>query len=359
MQLIEFRSLDQAVREFTNGWDRALLEIAGIGIFLTCLFSLATSRFVAKPLRELVWQLSQGARAGQLPERIAAGQGVGELHDLADAFNRVAGAARESRVALENAKSAAEAANQAKGDFLANISHELRTPMNGVIAMSELLTEGGLNDEQLDYATTVRDSAQSLLATINDILDFSHMDAGEFVLQLAPMNLPRTMGSVVELLRPQASTKGLRLSMSYPDNLPAVLVGDELRIRQIATNLLGNAVKFTETGSVEIEILGKDINAEGALIRMLVKDTGIGVPDEKLSTIFDKFTQVDGSLTRRFGGTGLGLSIVKQLAELMDGTVGVESQENQGSLFWFEVRLPVAPAKQDQLGNLLEETRRA
>lgn len=346
LQLIEFRSLDQAVKEFTAGWDFVLLEVAVGGIAFALLFSLVTSRYVAQPLRALVGQLHQGAEHGKLPEQLTAGSGVAELHQLAQSFNVVSRAERESRQKLESAMLAAEAANRAKSDFLANISHELRTPMNGMIAMSQLLEDSGLNEEQLDYATTVRTSAQSLLVTINDILDFSRLDGGKFVLASEPFDLRQSIDDVAALLAAEAMTKGLTLHVTHSPALPSTLMGDAVRIRQILTNLVGNAVKFTSKGSVEIATAMLAASKSGfARVRISVADTGIGIPAEKQGVIFEKFTQVDGSSTRRYGGTGLGLSIVKQLADLMLAQVGVESQLGQGSTFWFEVELPCANAE--------------
>lgn len=233
-------------------------------------------------------------------------------------------------------------ANLLKSQFLANMSHDIRTPMNGVIGMARLLLDTKLNREQLEFTANIIDSGEALLSLINDILDISKIEAGEMELERQPFNFKAETTKMIRNLSITAERKGLELIFDYPDNLPTDFIGDNLRLRQVITNLVGNAIKFTDEGSVILRFNGLKSLPNEQTLRVEVIDTGIGIPPEVQSVIFEKFKQADASTTRKFGGTGLGLAISKQLIEMMGGSVGLNSKYGQGSTFFFEVPLPLA-----------------
>ena len=246
------------------------------------------------------------------------------------------------RVAKENAEKAAEQAQiatQAKTDFLAKMSHEIRTPMNGVLGMTELLLESGLTDRQRKYVNIANHSAETLLNVINDILDFSKIEAGKLRLNCTDYDLFDIIGDAVELLADAAQKKGLEIVYGFSPEVPQWVRGDPLRLRQIIFNLVGNGIKFTDTGEVVVRVSAEEITEESVVLLFEIADTGIGIAPELEEQILKPFEQADDSTTRRFGGTGLGLSIARQLIEMMDGKISIESTPGKGSIFSFTTKL--------------------
>jgi signal transduction histidine kinase/DNA-binding response OmpR family regulator len=341
---------------------KTMIVVVIVSVLVALIFASLIQRVVSQPILALS-QAAQKVRKHRDYSVRVAGYGTDEVGRLAETFNEMIGAMEEHEDALEThadeleAKVAertealrrsmeeARSAAVAKSQFLANMSHEIRTPMNGVMGMTNILLGTELDEHQKEVAATVMDCANQLLRIINDILDFSKIEAGKLSLEVVDFDVHTVIEGAADLLHPMAQQKGLEMMCLVEQGLPANLRGDPGRLRQVVLNFLNNALKFTTKGEIVLTALVAEETDESVLMRVEVKDTGIGIPADRLGMLFQEFTQVDASTTRKFGGTGLGLAISKQLSEAMGGAVGVESVEGKGSTFWFTARLERQPER--------------
>jgi len=353
---IELNTSQLSLTQLTSLFVNALLVIAFC--FLALYMAYRASARITRPLQHVTTTLNQ-LESGNLNARIGLTE-QSELNELATGINTMAASLQKAHQELqENVEQATEdlkqtleeleiqnielsmarhsalEASKIKSDFLANMSHEIRTPLNGIIGFSKLLEKTRLNKRQHEYLNTIESSSSSLLTIINDILDFSKIEAGKLVLDSAPVHLRDITDEVLTMLAPEAHKKGIELAALVYQDVPYEIMGDPARLKQVLTNLINNAIKFTEAGSVIVRIMIEEELNEKVALKVTVTDTGIGLTKEQQKGLFNAFTQADASTTRRFGGTGLGLVISQHLVKHMHGEIGVESESGSGSVFWF------------------------
>jgi signal transduction histidine kinase/CheY-like chemotaxis protein/HPt (histidine-containing phosphotransfer) domain-containing protein len=332
-QLVEQAELEETGWQRTSKWLGTGLLLLTLGYLVAMLLiSADVQRRIVGRLRLLQSVMRSHVKGDQQPVDTS---GDDEIADMASSFAYFVNAVRDREEALAQACTDADRANRAKGEFLANMSHEIRTPISSIMGLVHLLQQTSLDQEQREKLETVRSSARSLLGVVNDILDFSKIDAGKLSIDSVDFSLRGVLAQMVDLIGVRADAKGVRLATYCPEEVPDSLIGDPLRLRQVLVNLTDNAIKFTEAGEVTVAV--EMASASGAQVQLTfsVRDTGIGMSQEQLATLFDPFTQADTSTTRQYGGTGLGLSISKRLVEMMDGEMRVDSTPDKGSTFAF------------------------